>query len=141
MAVKYVHQPTYNSWQNMKARCDNPDNPRYAHYGGRGITYLSSWKYYRNFREDMGKRPEGTSLDRINVNGNYSVENCRWATPHEQGQNQTNTVLNPEFIKAIHYARAHSDLTQRKLAKELGKIFGINEHTIRAVLIGNTWKG
>jgi hypothetical protein len=141
MAVKYVDKPTYNSWQNMKARCDNPNNPRYQHYGERGITYPSSWKEYKNFRRDMGKRPPGTSLDRINVEESYSSQNCRWATPNEQGRNQRTTVLSREIVAAILYARAHSDLSQRQLSKELGLIFGISKHTIRAVLIGNTWQG
>lgn len=80
--------PEYRSWQSMKDRCINPDNPRYQHYGGRGITYETKWETFEGFYEDMGERPEGTSLDRIDVDGNYCKENCRWADATIQGHNR-----------------------------------------------------
>lgn len=80
--------PTYRSWHNMRQRCKNPNTPKYSYYGGRGITVCDRWNTFTNFLEDMGERPEGTSIDRINPNGNYEPTNCRWSTWVEQNNNQ-----------------------------------------------------
>lgn len=92
---KDVHPPTYKSWRNMKKRCNNKNYQHYRRYGGRGIMYQASWESYSNFLSDMGERPEGTSLDRIDPDGNYSVSNCTWATHKSQSNNKTTNV----FIK------------------------------------------
>lgn len=84
----------YNSWYSMKSRCDNPSNDRFNNYGGRGIKYDPRWAEYENFLADMGDCPEGCTLDRMQVNGNYEKDNCRWATPKEQANNTTaNRIL------------------------------------------------
>ncbi len=79
---------TYKSWQSMKDRCTNPHNIDYHHYGGRGITFTERWLSFENFLEDMGERPDGRTLDRIDVNGNYCKENCRWADTLTQRHNR-----------------------------------------------------
>lgn len=85
--------PTYNSWKTMKARCSNPNSPDYESYGGRGITVCDRWESFENFIADMGMRPRGMTLDRIDTNGAYSKENCRWATPIQQARNRKSNRL------------------------------------------------
>lgn len=80
--------PTYRSWYAMLQRCSNPNNKRYEDYAGRGIQVCEQWKTFTTFLTDMGERPEGTSLDRINVNGNYEPSNCRWADAQTQANNK-----------------------------------------------------
>lgn len=78
----------HTSWACMKQRCNNPNAPGYHKYGGRGIKVCERWNLFVNFYADMGERPEGMTLDRINNNGNYEPQNCRWATPLQQSANQ-----------------------------------------------------
>jgi hypothetical protein len=79
---------THKSWTAMIQRCTNPKNTSYVNYGGRGVKVCERWRVFENFFADMGERPEGKTLDRINVNGNYEPENCRWATLSEQQRNK-----------------------------------------------------
>jgi len=80
--------PEYISWKSMKSRCDNPKNPDYENYGGKGVTYDPSWSKFEAFYADMGDRPEGLTLDRRDGESNYTVANCRWATAVEQSSNK-----------------------------------------------------
>lgn len=80
---------THISWSRMKARCYQPSYQHFASYGGRGIRVCDRWlKSFENFLADMGVRPPDKTLDRIDPNGNYEPDNCRWATVEQQAQNK-----------------------------------------------------
>lgn len=80
--------PTYNSWRAMRERVTNPNFKQWADYGGRGITCDPRWVRFVEFLADMGERPEGMTLDRIDNDGHYEPGNCRWATPAQQRANR-----------------------------------------------------
>lgn len=81
--------PSYESWKHMIQRCYNPNETHYQDYGGRGITVCNRWRdSFTEFRKDMGERPTGMSLDRIDNNGSYKPKNCRWATQSQQNFNR-----------------------------------------------------
>lgn len=93
---------THTSWRKMRERCLTPTCPQYRYYGGRGITICERWLSFANFVLDMGVRPPDTSLDRIDPNGNYEPNNCRWATLDIQKRNQRHTLKhNGDFVSAI----------------------------------------
>lgn len=84
----------YRIWQAMRQRCSNPRNTHYKNYGGRGIRVCKSWAgSFVAFYSDMGPRPNGTSIDRIDNDGGYSPSNCRWASKAEQGVNMRSNRL------------------------------------------------
>lgn len=80
----------YYVWKAMRRRCADKSS---KHYGGRGIAVCERWQKFENFVADMGDRPEGATVERIDVNGNYEPCNCRWATRKEQGRNKRNNYL------------------------------------------------
>lgn len=97
-AYKHGHNqtnsPTYRVWIRMRQRCNDENCRDYKEwYGSKGVSVCKRWDNFELFLLDMGERPEGASIDRINNRLGYSKKNCRWATPREQGRNKCNTHL------------------------------------------------
>lgn len=122
--------PTYVSWAHMLQRCENEDNRAYADYGGRGITVCERWHTFDNFLADMGEKPVGLTLDRIDNDRGYEPGNCRWATRAVQNTNQRrNRRMLPvdrerALLDAVARGDDYSALTKR---------FGINRNTITEI--------
>lgn len=85
---------TYMCWSSMIQRCNNPNHRYWKHYGGRGIQIHPDWLIFKNFLRDMGELPKGLSLDRVDNNGDYEKENCKWSTPKEQTNNRRCSPIN-----------------------------------------------
>ena len=121
--------PAYRSWESAKARCRNPNNPDYATYGGRGIVFDARWDSFPAFLADMGPRPRGTTLDRINSDGDYAPGNCRWASNEDQARNKrsnrrvlfdgrTMTLVELSLATRQPYQRLHERIVRRGWAVE-----------------------
>lgn len=99
---KELYQATYNAWCSLRQRCNNPNIKYYSRYGGRGISYDERWETFDNFLLDMGIKPDAKlSLDRIDNDGNYTPENCRWTDFKTQNLNKgkKKTQCYPESMK------------------------------------------
>jgi hypothetical protein len=96
-STKHGHtgSATYISWAAMIDRCFNVNKDNYKWYGAKGVTVCERWEKFENFLEDMGERPSGMTLDRKDPFGNYEANNCRWATPMQQGANKRRNVSRP----------------------------------------------
>jgi hypothetical protein len=114
----------YSSWESMKQRCLNPNNKHYKNYGARGITICEKWLKFEGFFEDMGFKPfEKASIDRIEVNGNYCKENCKWSNRYTQDRNKrTNIYIEYNGEKFILKDLANKfDLHYQTLKERLSK--------------------
>lgn len=94
---------TYKIWAGMLQRCNNWNDPSYKDYGGRGITVCERWLKFENFFADMGEKPHGLTIDRIDNDLGYYKENCKWATQAEQVRNQRLSVKSKTGIRGVYW--------------------------------------
>lgn len=116
--------PAYEVWRGMRRRCQEENHPSYYRYGGRGITVCDRWlRSFKEFKKDMGERPEGMELDRIDNDGNYCPENCRWVTHAENMKNTSKSRPGKSGISGIYvnrYGAFTAEIGARKTRKYLG---------------------
>jgi hypothetical protein len=127
-ASRSDRSPVYSVWATMIQRCTNPNASSWQWYGARGISVCDRWRFFENFLEDLGEPPTGTSIERVNNDGNYEPSNCRWATSTEQAANKRTSPkhLAPSVVAEIHHRYASGDVTQYELAE----MFGVTQGAI-----------
>jgi hypothetical protein len=117
---------TYAIWDSMHQRCSNPKRKDFSKYGGRGISVCTEWDKFDDFLADMGERPKGLSLDRIDNDLGYSKSNCRWATAIQQGRNQ----------RTNHMITFNGET---RCIAEWAEFIGVNKNTLYARLTTYQW--
>lgn len=126
----------YKSWDAMIQRCTNENSTSYPRYGGSGVTVCDEWRSFVAFHSDMGDRPEGTSLDRIDSNLGYYKENCRWATEVQQARNRKKPTLqfdDAQRIRALYLMGYPLKAIQEEL--------GLTRNNVNSVIyLGQVWE-
>ncbi len=130
--------PTHSSWGAMYKRCRNPKATGFERYGGAGVDICPEWMGefgFQNFIKDMGERPIGTTLDRIDGTKGYFKLNCRWATRHQQAANRKSNRFSQMLADVVRVNHSAGIFTQRELAKW----FGVSKQIINDVVLRRTW--
>lgn len=123
--------PTHRSWRNMLARVTSP---RHKHYFGR-VTVCERWHVFANFLEDMGERPPGRSIDRIDGSKGYEPGNCRWATKAQQSQNSSAAILSPLAAILVRQMKRRG-----ATIRQIAEAFGVSTGAIAGAACGKTWR-
>lgn len=127
--------PTYNSWRSMRVRCYDPKTPSWPNYGGRGVRVCERWESFNNFLADMGDRPEGTTLDRIDSDKDYEPGNCQWSSRTVQNQNKSNVrhlTLDGETFCLAEWSR-RTGICESTIQMRLKKGWSIERALLAAV--------
>jgi hypothetical protein len=129
--------PLYIKWEHMHQRCRDKNHTSYANYGGRGISVCSEWMTFQGFMGWSGfsEWKPGMQIDRIDTNGNYEPQNCRWVTVQENSQNRTTTVLSPLAVRTIRKLYETKEMTQR----EIGETMNCSQALVSNVVRGLMW--
>ena len=128
--------PEHQAWADMRQRCNNPKNKSWDIYGARGIAVCDRWENFEKFLSDMGERPAGMSLDRINNDGNYEPGNCRWTTNSVQAVNRGTTKLDARKVMEIRCFARDQRISHRMIAD----MYGVKRTSIRSIIYGQKWK-
>lgn len=131
---RVVVSPTYESWRKMKARCTNKSSNRYYRYGARGITYDPRWNSFQAFLADMGERPAGKTLDRIDNDKAYCKVNCKWSTATEQRRNRSDSKLD-----AAKVARIRELAAAGIRGHAIDRLMGVARGASGKILRGESW--
>lgn len=121
MAMSTEQQRVFWVWADMRSRCANPRHKAFKNYGARGVTVCQEWHDFKTFCSDMGPRPQGASLDRIDNNAGYSKGNCRWADRKTQNSNRRNCIfidVDGEAITLREYCR-RANIPYRPIVKRI----------------------
>lgn len=127
--------PTYFAWVNMRNRCERSTNEHYDRYGGRGIVVCERWKKFENFLADMGLKPAGLTLDRVNNDGNYEPGNVQWASRSEQAQNRSSSSVTIQQVRDIR-RRVLGGERQSHVARSLM----VSKTVVNQIVKGRTWR-
>lgn len=129
--------PLYVKWEHMKQRCYDPNHSSYCDYGGRGIKVCDEWQTFQGFMSWalIPMWQPGTQIDRIDVNGDYTPSNCRWATVQENSQNRRSNVLNADIVRRMLALYDTGRFTQRAISE----LFGCSQATVSNVLNRRSW--
>jgi len=126
--------PTYNTWSGIIKRCNNQKNPAYNSYGGRGITVCEDWLKFENFYEDMGKKPNGLTIERIDNDKGYYKENCCWDTPVQQARNRRLQKSNKTGKAGVYWDKQRQKyrvrITEENKRHHIGRFPTIEQATV-----------
>ena len=132
----------YITWQSMLTRCENPNFKFYCHYGGRGISVCERWHNFELFYQDMGPKPKGLTLERIDNDGDYKPDNCRWATYKEQGRNRryNRTYTYQGQTRCLSGWAEQVGINVGTLTQRMNRGWTIKDALETPVDLGNRWK-